>query len=61
MLNIYLTEVLKEWKRKCDNKGVEGDDDMLFSLSFADTEVIFVGDEEGAHYMLRTLNEEYLR
>lgn len=38
--------------------GIEVDNDILFSISFADDQVIFAEDD--AHYMLRKLNEQFL-
>ena len=39
--------------------GVPVGRDTLFSLNFADDQVIFAGDEEDARYMIRKLEEEY--
>lgn len=39
--------------------GLQINDDNLFTLSFADDQLIFAGDEDDFSYILRKLNEEY--
>jgi len=59
LFKIYLGEALKNWKIKCERMGIKLNDDMLYSLNFADDQVIFAENEYDAHYTLRKLNEEY--
>lgn len=60
LFKLYLNETLKNWRRKCCNLGVKIDDSMLYSLNYADDQVIFAEEEDDVLYMLRKLHEEYL-
>ena len=60
LFKIYLETALKEWKRKCANMGVPLEDGgTLYTLCFADDQVVVAQDEEDADYMTRKLVEEY--
>ena len=60
LFKIYLECVLKEWKRKCSGMGVPlGDLETLFTLCFADDQVVVAQDQDDAEYMMRKLVEEY--
>ena len=59
LFKIYLEEVLKNWKRKCSSMGILIGDDTLYSLLFADDQVLVAADADDSSYMLRKLFEEY--
>ena len=60
LFKIYLEHVLKEWKRKCSGMGVPlNDRDTLFTLCFADDQVVIAQDADDAEYMTRKLVAEY--
>lgn len=60
LFKIYLEHVLKEWKRKCAGMGVPlNDQETLFTLCFADDQVVISQDHDDAEYMTRKLVEEY--
>lgn len=59
LFKIFLEETLKPWKRKCEEMGVPIRDDHLYTLSFADDQVVIAQDEEDLSYMVRKLEEEY--
>ena len=61
MFKIYVNEALKEWKNKWTTMGIQVGNDTLFSLNFADDQVLFAGDEEDASYMVRKLQHEYAK
>ena len=59
LFKIYLEQVLKGWKQKCRNMGVPIGDNMLYTLCFADDQVIIAQDYDDINYMTRKLIEEY--
>lgn len=59
LFKLYLNEALRRWRKKCCNMGVKIEDSMLYSLHFADDQVLFAEDEDDILYMLRKLHEEY--
>ena len=59
LFKMYLNSALKRWKRTCRNMGVPIGDDKLFTLHFADDQIIFAEDEYDIHYMMRKLDKEY--
>lgn len=59
LFKIYLEEVLKSWKRKCHRMGITIGDETLYTLLFADDQVIIAEDADDSNYMLRKLQEEY--
>ena len=60
LFKVYLEEVLKEWKRCCSGMGVPlREDGTLYTLCFADDQVVIAQDEEDANYMTRKLVEVY--
>ena len=61
LFKIYVNEALKGWKNKCATMGIPVGNDTLFSLNFADDQVLFAGDEEDASYMVRKLQHEYAK
>jgi hypothetical protein len=61
LFKIYLEGVLDIWKRKCEPMGVKIGDHTLYSLHFADDQVILAEDQDDIHYMLRKIDEEYTK
>lgn len=61
LFKIYLEEALRAWKQKCCGMGVPIDDETLYTLFFADDQVIVAADKEYSSYMVRKLKEEYER
>lgn len=59
LFKIYIAMALKNWKRKVQGMGIEIDDSCLFTLQFADDQVIVANDKEDVQYMMRKLIEEY--
>ena len=60
LFKVYLEEVLKEWKRCCSGMGVPlREDGTLYTLCFADDQMVIAQDEEDANYMTRKLVEVY--
>ena len=60
LFKVYLEHVLKEWKNKVAGMGVPLlDGQTLYTLCFADDQIVVAQDEEDADYMTRKLVEEY--
>lgn len=59
LFKIYLEGALKAWKRKCGSMGVPVGDKVIFTLLFADDQVVLSTDQDDLNYMLRKLKEEY--
>lgn len=59
LFKIYIQQTLKMWKRKCAGMGIPMENDTLYSLQFADDQVILAQDYEDLQYMTRKLIEEY--
>lgn len=59
LFKIYIEESLKKWKRRCRGMGLPIDDFMLYTLFFADDQVLITGDRDDASYMLRALKKEF--
>ncbi|KAF2894890.1 hypothetical protein ILUMI_11284 [Ignelater luminosus] len=56
---IYIEETLKLWKRKCEGMGISIREDFIYTLSFADDQVIIAQDEEDLAFMVKKLKEEH--
>ena len=56
---IYLERVLRNWKRKCQPMGIPIQTTNVYSLSFADDQLLLVQDHGDLKYMARKLKEEY--
>lgn len=61
LFKIYLYEALKEWRAKCKGMGIPIGNDYLYTLHFADDQVICAQDEHDAQYMLNKLTDEYAK
>lgn len=48
-----------QWKRKCSGMGIPLNDTNIYTLQFADDQVIIAGDKEDLQYMTRKLKETY--
>ena len=59
LFKVYLEEVLKCWKMKCRGMGIPVGKDTLYTLLFADDQVLIAGDRDDSSYMFRKLHEEY--
>lgn len=58
LFKIYIDKAIKEWKKKCKVLGVKMEDESLYSLLFADDQIIVAEDEDDVNYMFRKLVEE---
>ena len=61
LFKIYVAKALRQWKRKCNGMGVDLGDVCLYTLQFADDQVIMASDKGDLEYMTRKLQEEYKR
>ena len=59
LFKIYIRKALEEWKRKCSGMGISLENTTLYTLQFADDQVVLVGDKEDLEYMTRKLKETY--
>lgn len=59
LFKIYLEAALNKWKKKCTNMGIPLTDSTLYTLCFADDQVIIAQDSEDLSYMMRKLLEEF--
>ena len=59
LFKIYINAALERWCRKCQHMGVHLGRESIFTLLFADDQVVIAEDEEDLEYMLRKLIEEY--
>lgn len=59
LFKIYLEEALKGWKKKCRHMGVLVGDKNIYTLQFADDQIILAEDYDDIEYMSRKLIEEY--
>lgn len=61
LFKIYIQESIKEWTRKCAGMGIEINDACLYTLLFADDQILIANDEDDVTYMLRKLIDEYTK
>jgi hypothetical protein len=59
LFKIYLERVLRNWKRKCEPMGIPIQNTCVYSLNFADDQVLLAQDHGDMEYMARKLKEEY--
>lgn len=59
LFNLYVEAALRQWKRNVGGMGVPIGEDTLFSLSFADDQVILAQDAYDLEFMMRRLYNEY--
>ncbi|XP_045477944.1 uncharacterized protein LOC123683087 [Harmonia axyridis] len=59
LFKVYVSRALRKWKNKCGPMEIELDDNShLYSLQFADDQVIMANDKDDLEYMARKLQEE---
>ena len=51
--------MLRDWKRKCEPMGIPIQNTYVYSLSFADDQVLLAEDHDDVEYMARKLKEEF--
>jgi len=51
--------VLGNWKRKCQPMGIQIQNTYVYSLSFADDQVLLAQDHDDMEHMAKKLKEEY--
>lgn len=54
-----MNAALGHWVRKCQNMGINIEDDKLFTLSFANDQMIMAENSDDIHYTLIKLDEKY--
>ena len=59
LFKIYMWKALEEWKRKCSRMGIPLENTTLYTLQFADDQVVLAGDKEDLEYMTHKLKETY--
>jgi len=59
LFKIYIRKALEEWKRKCSRMGIPLANTTLYTLQFADDQVVLAGNKEDLEYMTRKLKETY--
>ena len=59
LFKIYIRKALEEWKCKCSGMGIPLENTTLYTLQFADDQVVLAGDKERLKYMTHKLKETY--
>ena len=59
LFKIFLERALNDWKKKCGGMRIPIDDEVLYTLLFADNQLLLATDRDDISYMLRKLKEEY--
>lgn len=59
LFKIYIEYALKNWKKKCSGMGIQINDKIIYTLQFADDQVLLAQDKEDLEYMTRKIKEEY--
>ena len=59
LFKIYAEKALNIWKRKCSGMGYNVDNTTIYTLQFADYQVVMAQSKEDLEYMCRKLQEEY--
>ena len=59
LFKIYLEQALKTWKKKCHKMGIPLIDNTVYTLCFADDQVVVAQDYHDMEYMTRKFIEEY--
>ena len=56
LFKIYLNAALRKWRRACEGMGVQlNEDTTLYTLHFADDQVVVAQDKEDLEFMTRRL------
>jgi len=56
LFKIYINETLKKWKTYCGTMGIPINEKFLYTLLFADDEVVVAMDEQDSKYMIHKLH-----
>ena len=56
LFKIYINEASKRWKKYCGTMGIPINDKFLYTLLFADDEVVVAMDEQDSKYMIHKLH-----
>jgi hypothetical protein len=59
LFNIYIERVLEVWKRNCQGMGIPVNDRYLFTLNFADDQMVIAQDQFDLEFMMRRLQYAY--
>lgn len=60
LFNIYINRALKNWRNQCHRMGVElSEDRNLYTVHFADDQVVLAQEKEDLEFMTRKLLKEY--
>jgi len=59
LFKIYIQNALEHWQKKCARMGLEIQDTTIYSMLFADDQLLTAQDFEDLEYMTRKLIEEY--
>ena len=59
LIKIYIQNALEHWQKKCARMGLEIQDTTIYSMLFADDQLLTAQDFEDLEYMTRKLIEEY--
>jgi len=59
LFKLHINEALKKWKQRCETMGIPINDKFLYTLLFADHQVVIAMDEQDSSYMIRKLHEQY--
>ena len=61
LFKIYVEKALNTWKRKCAGMGYNVDNTTIYTLQYADDQVVMAQSKEDLEYMCRKLQEEYFK
>lgn len=60
LFKIYVEHLLQDWKRKCSPMGLPiNDETTIYTLQFADDQVLIAQDKEDLEYMAKKLKQQY--
>jgi hypothetical protein len=59
LFNVYLERVPKSWKASCRGMGIPINDTSLFSLNYADDQIVLAQDAFDLEYMMRKMKQSY--
>jgi hypothetical protein len=59
LFKIYIQNALENWQKKCARMGLEIQDMKIYSMLFADDQLLIAQDCEDLEYMIRKLIDEY--
>jgi len=59
LFKIYIQNALENWQKKCAKMGLEIQDTTIYTMLFADDQLLIAQDYEDLEYMTKELIEEY--